>query len=453
MSTRYFGTDGIRGPADGPLFQKKFLSALARGLHLHLRSTAAAKAPRIVIGRDTRESGERIVNTLIEGFALHPGECIDLGVIPTPAIAGAVRQTEADLGIAVTASHNPATDNGIKLFSAEGTKFSVAVEERIEALLLDPAPVAEEPDPAFTLTFRKGIHSYLQSAEILSLHLDLKGQTIVCDTANGSTCHTTPAILASRGAEVVAMGNAPDGTNINDGCGSEHCEAMARRVTECGAMLGIAHDGDGDRVIFADETGAIVPGDQILGIFALHGIRKGSLAGNNLVATLQSNRGLDLAVQKAGGSVFRTDVGDRNVAERMRALGASLGGESSGHIILHNYSTTGDGLLAALYLLRILKETGKTLSSLREEVPLLPQVTANLIVKEKVPLQACAHLSRERANVEAEVGESGRAMIRYSGTEPKLRFLVEAPTIDECHAFMSRLLSAARQDLEEIEPL
>ena len=451
MATRYFGTDGIRGPADGPFFESRFLLDLSKGLNRYLRSSLAAKAPRIVIGRDTRESGERITQDLITGFSRYPGECIDLGIVPTPAVANAVLRTEADLGIAITASHNPAADNGIKLFSAEGTKFSLNEEEKIEALMLDPSEISSEAEPAFTHTERNGIAPYLLSAEILSVHLDLQGVTIVCDTANGATCETTPAILASRGAGVVAIGNTPDGTNINAGCGSEHCEEMASRVTETNAALGIAHDGDGDRVIFADETGSIVPGDQILGIFALHGIRKESLSENLLVTTIQSNRGLDLAVQKAGGQVSRTDVGDRNVAARMRELGASLGGESSGHIILHNYSTTGDGLLAALYLLRILKESGKTLSELRKEIPLLPQVSANMVVKEKVPLPVCENLTLAQKQVESEVGDSGRAMIRYSGTEPKLRFLVEAPTPEDCNAYMNRLLQAARRDLQEVE--
>jgi phosphoglucosamine mutase len=283
---------------------------------------------------------------------------------------------------------------------------------------------------------------------VVNVNINIR-TTIVCDTANGATCESTPKILASRGAQLIPIGNAPDGTNINLGCGSEHAEIMAERVKESGATLGIAHDGDGDRVIFVDEKGEVVPGDQVLGIFALHGMQKGSLAGNLLVATIQSNRGLDLAIQKAGGKVVRTDVGDRNVASRMRETGASLGGESSGHIILHNYATTGDGLFAALYLLRILKESGKALSELRKDIPLLPQVTGNLRVKEKFPLNTCESLSAEQASIESLIGESGRVMVRYSGTEPKLRFLVESPTIEDCNSYMSRLMSAAREDLDE----
>lgn len=449
MSTRYFGTDGIRGPADGPLFEKSFLTKLADGLSRYLRSSRGANTPRIVIGRDTRESGTRIVEDLIEGFSRLPGECIDLGIVPTPAVANSVRAMEADLGIAITASHNPSGDNGIKLFSAEGTKFSGSEEEKIEALMIAPTHLTPEASADFSRSKRNGLASYLQSMEILSVHLNLEGTIIICDTANGATCESTPKVLTSRGAELISLGDAPDGKNINQECGSEHAEAMARKVIESGASLGIAHDGDGDRVIFADETGSLVPGDQILGIFALHGMRKGSLSDNTLVSTLQSNRGLDLAVEKAGGKVVRTDVGDRNVAARMRELGASLGGESSGHIILHNYSTTGDGLLAALYLLRVLKETGKPLSELRREVPLLPQVTGNLRVKEKIPLSACKNLQTEETAITHEIGESGRVMTRYSGTEPKLRFLVEAATPDQCNHYLARLMTAARRDLAE----
>ncbi|MBC2600921.1 phosphohexomutase domain-containing protein [Puniceicoccus vermicola] len=449
MSTRYFGTDGIRGPADGPLFEKAFLLKFSDGLIRYLRSSLAVKSPRIVIGRDTRETGSRIVEDLIEGFSRIPGECIDLGIVPTPAVANSVRVTEADLGIAITASHNPAEDNGIKLFSAEGTKFPETEEEKIEAFMLAPTEIPMGENADFSKTKRNGLASYLQASEILSVHLNLEDTTIVCDTANGATCESTPSILTSRGANLILTGNNPDGTNINLDCGSEHAEKLAKMVQESGATLGIAHDGDGDRVIFVDEKGSIVPGDQILGIFALHSMSKGSLVENTLVTTIQSNRGLDLAIQKAGGKVVRTDVGDRNVAFRMREIGASLGGESSGHIILHNYSTTGDGLLAALYLLRVLKETGKPLSQLRKEVPLLPQMTGNLRVKEKHPLSTCKTLIAEQAAIESTIGQSGRVMLRYSGTEPKLRFLVEAPMIEDCEAYMKRLLTAARTDLGE----
>ncbi|MGE9290486.1 MAG: phosphoglucosamine mutase [Puniceicoccales bacterium] len=449
MSTRYFGTDGIRGPADGPLFERSFLIQFTDGLIRYLRSSLAVKSPRIVIGRDTRESGDRIVEDLIAGFSRIPGECIDLGVVPTPAVANSVRVTDADLGIAITASHNPAGDNGIKLFSAEGTKFAETEEAKIEAFMLAPTEIPMEQDPGFSRSRRNALASYLQSAEILSVHLNLEDAIIVCDTANGATCSSTPSVLTSRGAQLIQIGDSPDGRNINLDCGSEHAEKLAAQVVESGAILGIAHDGDGDRVIFVDEAGSIVPGDQVLGIFALHGMRKGSLAGNTLVTTIQSNRGLDLAIQKAGGTVLRTDVGDRNVASRMREVGASLGGESSGHIILHNYSTTGDGLLAALYMLRILKESGKKLSELRKEIPLLPQMTGNLRVREKAPLNSCETLCSAQSSIESQIGNAGRVMLRYSGTEPKLRFLVEAPTIAECESHMSRLLAAARKDLGE----
>tara|TARA_R100000027_G_scaffold67619_1_gene67232 strand:- start:18995 stop:20347 length:1353 start_codon:yes stop_codon:yes gene_type:complete len=449
MSTRYFGTDGIRGEADGPLFERAFIIRLTDGLIRYLRSSLGVKSPRIVIGRDPRVTGERILQDLTYGFSRVPGECIDLGIVPTPAVANAVRSAEADLGIAITASHNPASDNGIKLFSKDGTKFPANVEEKIEALMLAPVEFPSETSPHFSATARTELPAYIQSTEILSVHLDLTGKTIVCDTANGATCSSTPGVLTARGADVIQIGNAPDGGNINLDCGSEHAEAMAQKVKDLSADLGIAHDGDGDRVIFSDETGSIVPGDQILGIFALHGIRRESLANKILVATIQSNRGLDLAVEKAGGTVVRTDVGDRNVANKMRELGASLGGESSGHIILHNYSTTGDGLMAALYLLRILQETGKPLSELRKEVPLLPQVSGNLLVKEKNPLNTCINLTAEQTEIESRIGTAGRAMIRYSGTEPKLRFLVEASTIEECNDYMARLLTAARKDLQE----
>ncbi|MEM0965215.1 MAG: phosphoglucosamine mutase [Verrucomicrobiota bacterium] len=447
MKTRYFGTDGIRGPANGPYFTPEFIGQLTGGIARFLRSSRGADSPRIVIGRDTRESGAKILAHLIDGFGKHRGECIDLGIVPTPAVSSVVLSSEADLGISITASHNPAEDNGIKLFSAEGTKLSDAEEETIEALMLAPPPQEIEKNPEHSVTKRNGMQTYLQGAEILSTHLDLEGLTIVCDTANGATVHSTPVVLSQRGAQLVCIGDSPDGKNINAGCGSEHAESMAEMVVKHNAALGIAHDGDGDRVIFSDEKGAIVPGDQVLGIFALNGMRKQSLSESLLVTTIQSNRGLDLAIEKSGGKVERTDVGDRNVAERMRKLGASLGGESSGHIILHNYSPTGDGLLAALYMLRILQETGQTLSELRQAIPLLPQVTSALTVPEKIPLEECSNLQTERSLVESEIGNTGRVLLRYSGTEPKLRFLVEATTVERCNEFMAQLLEAAKIDL------
>jgi len=450
VSNRYFGTDGIRGPVDGPVFETAFLQRMSGALIRHCRIATGAKVPRILIARDTRESGERITRDLIDGFRRSKAELIDYGILPTPAIAGLARSQEADLAIAVTASHNPATDNGIKLFSPQGTKFSAAEEAQIEAFLLDSPPAPTGPEAEFSLVQKHGAAAYRDSAGILANHLALGGKKIVCDTANGATCETTPAVLEEAGATVVPIGNRPDGRNINENCGSEHAEKMASLVTRENAVLGIAHDGDGDRVVFSDENGRIVPGDQILGVFALHGIRKGSLAGKTIVATVQSNRGLDIAVRKAGGTVVRTDVGDRNVAAKMRSLGASLGGESSGHIILHNYSTTGDGLLAALYLLRIMKETGKPLSELSAEIPLLPQLTGDLRVKEKIPLSACPKLSAAERAADSSLKESGRVMIRYSGTEPKIRFLVEAATLDVCSAQLKYLLDAAREDLEEV---
>jgi phosphoglucosamine mutase len=451
VSNRYFGTDGIRGEVDGPLFEDEFLRRLAGAVVRFLRVRSGAKAPRIVAGRDTRASGERILGSLVDGFRRAGGTMIDFGVVPTPAVATLVREEEADLGIAITASHNPAADNGIKFFSGEGTKFSESEEARIEAFLLEPAPAAASPEPEFSLTRREGSSRYLRTAEILSRHLDLRGTKIVCDTANGATCETTPKALEALGAKVIRLGDRPDGENINRDCGSEHPERMAGRVRSEGAAVGVAHDGDGDRAVFSDAEGDLVPGDQILGIFALQGLRKRSLAANTCVTTVQSNRGLDLAVEKAGGSVVRTDVGDRKVAERMREIGASLGGESSGHYILHNYSTTGDGLLSLLYLLRILSETGRPLADLRADVPLLPQASANLRVREKIPLAECRSLRAAEEGAARAIGTGGRVMTRYSGTEPKLRFLVEAATPEECRLHLDRLIAAARADLEPEE--
>jgi phosphoglucosamine mutase len=421
--------------------------ALAHFLKKHNPS----KPITVVIGRDTRASGEEIESGLCGGLCTNGVHVMLLGVVPTPAVSQVVRELHADLGIAITASHNPAADNGIKLFDNRGLKFAVEAEAEIEGFIAEQ--VSEEgPVTTYTCGYPydgKGVYTNTLKS-LLHQHC-IRGWKIVLDTANGATTETSPAVLAHFGAEIVALGNAPDGTNINAGVGSEHPAKLAETVRREKARLGLAHDGDGDRLVVCDEQGEIVDGDQLLGILALAALRKGTLAHNTLVATVQSNFGLDKTLAQAGGKVERVGVGDRNVLLRMRALGCNLGGENSGHIIQRDFSVSGDGLLAAVRLIAVMLETGKPLSELRREVVLFPQVTKNLRVAQKLPLEECPALSAAMKQLSEQLGQEGRQLVRYSGTEPKLRLLVEAADPEASRQGLELLIEAAKKDLEVID--
>jgi phosphoglucosamine mutase len=444
MKREYFGTDGVRGPYGGPVVNETFAFRLGRAA-----GQWAGGRGRVVIGRDTRASGESLVRAVAAGLAAAGLEPVSLGVLPTPAVAGAVRSEGAVLGVVVTASHNPATDNGIKFFAGTGIKLTDADEARIEQLLPPPEAVAEgtavEVNEDTTAVAR-----YIAAACALLPAQALAGWKIVLDTANGATVLTSPAALRALGAEVIAIGDAPDGKNINDGVGSEHPEKLAAKVLATGARLGIAHDGDGDRCILCDEHGQVLDGDEVLTLLAVHAMSKGTLASDTLVVTVQSNLGVDAAVAAAGGRVLRTAVGDRYVIERMLAEGSKLGGESSGHIICAEIAPTGDGLVAALKVLEVLIETGRTLSELRKALVKFPQATRNLKVRQRRELSACVALTAAIAALETELGARGRVLVRFSGTEAKLRLLVEGPTESVVRSGIERLVTAAAADLEAV---
>lgn len=437
MSLNYFGTDGIRGPVEGPLLQPSFVRRLGAAARAYLAEDGARPVPRVVLGRDTRASGEMLVEALEQGLWMQPVELLDTGVVPTPAVAWTMQQFQADLGIVVTASHNPATDNGIKFFAAGGVKLTEAQEARLEALLDATPEVPEGVIPVVRLhdareAYRQWVGSLLP-AEALA------GWQVVVDTAHGATWRTTPPVLEAWGAFVVHLGGQPNGLNINDGLGSEHPELLRARVKGLRANIGLAHDGDGDRLIVVDETGEVVDGDQVLGLLALQALRQGRLKDNTLVVTVMSNLGLDAALQAAGGRTLRVGVGDRHVLHAMREGGYTLGGESSGHIICAQHLTTGDGLLAAVEILRVLLETGKPLSALKQEIPLFPQVTANLRVQEKIPFAQLPEMQAAFQQVEKDLGSGGRILVRYSGTEPKIRLLVEEKTRSGAENTLKRL--------------
>lgn len=444
MSRKFFGTDGVRGPYGGPVINETFAERLGVAAGRFASRTPVARPLTVVLGRDTRASGQSLTNAVASGLAAVGLECTLLGVVPTPAVAAAVLREGAALGVVVTASHNPASDNGIKFFGPNGIKLSDAQESEIEQLLPDEPP---------TITLRKtrsvdGLAAYIHRVESILEPDTLQGWRIVLDTANGATCATSPVVLRHLGAEVIGLGDAPDGTNINLHVGSEHPEQLAERVRASGARLGIAHDGDGDRCVLCDERGDILDGDEILTLLALDALKRGNLGNKTLVVTVQSNLGVDAALRAAGGRVLRTSVGDRYVIERMLTERSNLGGESSGHIICSDIAPTGDGLVAALSVLGVMLRTGKPLSELRKSLRKFPQATLNLRVREKRDLAKLPHLPFAIQAIERELGDQGRLLVRYSGTEAKLRLLAEGPTDEIVKACISRLEAVVRTDLE-----
>jgi len=438
MTRKYFGTDGVRGPYGGPLVNEAFAARLG-----YAAAAWLGKKGRALIGRDTRDSGRALEAAVARGLQAGGAEPVSLGIAPTPAVARAVQAERAALGVVITASHNPAADNGLKFFGPGGVKLTDAEELRIEQLLpatLAPAPVALAADDACA--------SYIAAAGKLLPAQSLAGWRLVLDTANGACCGTSPVVFRALGAEVIGLGDAPNGRNINAGVGSEHPALLAARVRATGARLGVAHDGDGDRCVLCDEQGGVLDGDEILTLLATHALAQGKLVNRTLVATVQSNLGVDAAIRAAGGRVSRTAVGDRYVIERMLAEQATLGGESSGHIICAEISPTGDGLVAALKVLEVMLATGRPLSDLRRALTKFPQLTAALTVREKPPLEGRPTLAAVTRALTAELGTLGRVLVRYSGTEPKLRLLVEGPSLVIVQAGLARLEAAARADLD-----
>ena len=452
MKRQYFGTDGVRGPYGGPVMNEDFAWRLGAAVARFVRAQPHFGSKDVLIGRDTRASGPALEHALAAGLESEGLEPVSLGIIPTPVVSLLTRNEGAALGVVITASHNPAGDNGIKFFGPAGIKLTDEEELRIEQLL--PTGEAGDVRPSGTglaiAPFVAPLAGYLGLATALLPPRSLAGWRIVLDTANGATCVTSRTVLAQLGGSLALIGNAPDGRNINAGVGSEHPEKMGAAVRQHGARLGIAHDGDGDRCALCDEKGDVLDGDEILTILALHALKQGKLAKKTLVITVQSNLGVDAAVTAAGGRVCRTAVGDRYVIERMRAEGAELGGESSGHIICAAVSPTGDGLVAALKVIEVMLATEKPLSELRGGLVKFPQLSVALRVKEKKPLESLRVLPAVIKAVEAGLGTRGRVLVRYSGTEAKLRLLVEGPEDAVVNAAMQKLTAAARADLEVI---
>lgn len=446
MSPHYFGTDGIRGTFGEPPLDVPTLRRLGYALGRWLTLRKPGRKLRLLAGRDPRLSGPAILNALAEGLVALGHEVTGLGVVPTPAVPGAVLDWKADFGLMITASHNPPGDNGVKLFDERGLKLDPLSEIEIEGWLdREPAPATAPNSPR--LSRADALEPYCRSRAAVLAPNALASWIIALDPGHGATCQTTPEVFRRLGATVKIHAGEPDGARINTDSGSEHPEKLAELVRQSGARLGFAHDGDGDRLVACDEAGEILDGDQLLGILALHALRRGQLKNGLVVATMQSNLGLDQAVAAAGGRVVRVPVGDRNVLHKLLEQGASLGGENSGHYIFPEVAPCGDGLLAALMLTRVLLETGRSLSQLRNDVPLLPQRTANLRVREKKPLETLPHFAAALRAAEAKLANRGRVLARYSGTEKKLRLLVEGPDRTELDPLLAALKSAAAQDL------
>ena len=433
---KIFGTDGVRGVANiEPVTAETALKLGRAAAHVfkNLESQSRGRGRhKIVIGKDTRLSGYMLENAISSGILSMGVDVLFIGPLPTPGVAYATRSLRADAGLVITASHNPYADNGIKFFRADGYKLDDRIEAEIEHLVFSGQienirPTAEAIGKAVRIEDALG--RYIEFAKAsLPRGLTLEGMRVVVDCAHGAAYKSTPCVLRELGAEVIVYGNQPDGMNINRDCGSMHPESLCKKVVEHQACLGIAHDGDADRLILCDEGGGLVDGDDIMAIAALDMLTQGTLAHKTLVSTVMSNAGLDALVHAAGGRVIRTSVGDKNVIDEMLRHGFNLGGEQSGHMIFRDYSTTGDGLVSALQILRIMKERDQSLSRLARCWTRYPQKITNIRVREKRPFDQLDGLFKLGAEAETELTQAGgRLLLRYSGTEPKARLLLEGP--------------------------
>jgi phosphoglucosamine mutase len=449
---RLFGTDGVRGRANADLTPELALGVAVAAAHT-LAERDRSHRPLAVVGRDPRASGEMLEAAVVAGLASAGADVLRVGVVPTPAVAYLVGAHGADLGVMLSASHNPMPDNGIKLFAAGGHKLPDEVESEIEAAVGSASPTWTRPTGA-----RIGRVTEVPGAadEYVAHLLDtlpggsdgaslpLDGLRIVVDCANGAASWVAPQAYSRAGADVVAVHCAPDGLNINEGCGSTHLDAVRRAVAEHRVDLGIAHDGDADRVLAVTAGGEEVDGDQLMAILALAMKRDGRLIKDTLVVTVMSNLGLRLAMREHGVRLVETKVGDRYVLEELRAGGYAIGGEQSGHVVMPAFATTGDGVLTALHVMAQLAGSGRTLAELASVVVKLPQVLVNVPVPDRTAGASGPLVQAAVAEAEAELGETGRVLLRPSGTEPLVRVMVEASTVDTARAVAERIAAAVR---------
>ncbi|MCB5248025.1 phosphoglucosamine mutase [Trichlorobacter sp.] len=447
---KLFGTDGVRGVANVHPMTTEMAMQLGRAA-AYIFKSSGPRRHRIVIGKDTRLSGYMLESALLAGICSMGVDVLLVGPLPTPGIANITKSMRADAGVVISASHNAFQDNGIKFFSADGFKLPDEIELKIEKLIdskkIDSLrPTATEVGKAFRIDDAAGRYIvFLKNS--FPADLDLSGLKIVLDCANGAAYKVAPAVFEELGAEVIPLGVRPNGSNINAGCGSLHPEVISEAVKQHQAHIGIALDGDADRVIVCDEFGNEVNGDQIMAICATDMLARKTLKKKTLVATVMSNMGLDIALRKAGGKIIKTAVGDRYVVEEMRKGGYNLGGEQSGHLIFLDNNTTGDGVLAALQLLAVMRRREKPLSELAEVMIPLPQVLVNVRVRERKDIMTLPSVAKTIRDVEQKLGDEGRVLIRYSGTEPLLRIMLEGQDKYEITTWANEIGDLVKQQI------
>jgi phosphoglucosamine mutase len=443
---RLFGTDGVRGLANGDLLTPELALSVAVAAARVLVETDSSHQPLAIVGRDPRASGEMLEAAVVAGLTSAGANVVRVGVLPTPAVAYLVGQTNADLGVMLSASHNPMPDNGIKLFAAGGAKLPDELEERIEQAVADGHGLVGRPTGAGI----GRVHDLLDGAEHYIKHLvestphPLAGVKVVVDCANGAASEVGPIAYREAGAEVITIHAEPDGLNINDECGSTHLDKVREAVLREGADLGLAHDGDADRCLAVTAAGDVVDGDQIMAILALAMRDAGTLTDDTLVATVMSNLGLRIAMKQSGIRLLETKVGDRYVLEELQSGGLALGGEQSGHIVMPAFATTGDGVLTGLHLMAQIAASGKSLADLAAVVHKLPQVLINVKVGDREAGAAAPTVQAAVALAENELGETGRVLLRPSGTEPLVRVMVEAATEETARTVAERIADEVR---------
>ncbi|HGN5293180.1 TPA: phosphoglucosamine mutase [Streptococcus pyogenes] len=445
---KYFGTDGVRGEANVELTPE--LAFQLGRFGGYVLSQHETERPKVFVARDTRISGEMLESALIAGLLSVGIEVYKLGVLATPGVSYLVRTEKASAGVMISASHNPALDNGIKFFGNDGFKLADDQELEIEALLDAPEDTLPRPSAeglGTLVDYPEGLRKYEKF--LVTTGTDLSGMTVALDTANGAASVSARDVFLDLNAEIAVIGEKPNGLNINDGVGSTHPEQLQELVKETGADLGLAFDGDSDRLIAVDETGEIVDGDRIMFIIGKYLSEKGLLAHNTIVTTVMSNLGFHKALDKQGINKAITAVGDRYVVEEMRSSGYNLGGEQSGHVIIMDYNTTGDGQLTAIQLAKVMKETGKSLSELAAEVTIYPQKLVNIRVENRMKDRAMEvpAIANIIAKMEDEMAGNGRILVRPSGTEPLLRVMAEAPTDAEVDYYVDTIADVVRTEI------
>ena len=445
--TKYFGTDGVRGVANKELTPELAFKLGRIGGHV-LTKESQGKS-QVLVGRDTRISGHMLESALIAGLLSTGVEVMTLGVISTPGVAYLTRVMNAQAGVMISASHNPVEDNGIKFFGADGYKLTDEQEEEIEQLLNAQEDILPRPVGAGVgsiTEYFEGGHKYIQYLK-QTVDEEFTGIHVALDCAHGATSPLATHLFADLDADLSTMGASPNGLNINDGVGSTHPEGLGKFVIEKGAHIGLAFDGDGDRLIAVDENGQIVDGDQIMYIIARHLHSEGRLKSSTVVSTIMSNLGFYKALEKQGLKSIQTAVGDRYVVEEMRKGNYNLGGEQSGHIVFLDYNTTGDGLLTGLQLVNIMKRTGRKLSDLASEMTIYPQRLVNIRVTDKNAVTDNARVAKVIEEVEQEMAGDGRVLVRPSGTESLVRVMVEASTEENCERLVERIADVVREEM------